>query len=158
MAIIHRKGFKVAVTVRPFVSTFSTTYKLGLELPFAQSTKKPFGGAWIAQPFGEGAPALTSFNGDHSMAVPDVTSAQVSQWITDRLRSLVNKHDLDGIFIESMTVDHLPRYYVTHKHLHDPSTLSLTFLAAAREVSNVSVIGVTAGTKMPRLPTFIAVP
>lgn len=156
LAIIHRKGFKVAVTIRPFVSTFSSTYKTGLELQVPPSKSQPFGGAWMAQPYGEGAPALISFNQDHSMVLADVTSTDVSHWLTQRMHNLVTNHDLDGIFIESATVDHLPRYYSTHNVLPDPSRLSALFLETARGVTKV--IGTTSATQMPRIPTFVAVP
>jgi len=102
LEIIHRKGFKVAVTVRPFVSTFSQSYRDGLEMSNASSETSA--GAWIVQPFGEGAPALVSYNKDHSLALADVTSEQVSRWVASRLSSLVSRHDLDGIFFESVTV------------------------------------------------------
>ena len=92
----------MAVTVRPFVSTFSQSYRDGLEMSNASSETSA--GAWIVQPFGEGAPALVSYNKDHSLALADVTSEQVSRWVASRLSSLVSRHDLDGIFFESVTV------------------------------------------------------
>lgn len=154
LEIVHRKGFKVAVTLSPFVSTFSKTYKEGLELqlPGSQSSQS----AWIVQPHGEGAPALTSYNGDHSLALADVTSAPISRWVAERLGRLITRHDLDGIFFESVTVDHLPHYYLTEKPLNDPSRLSSIWVEAARQVTNV--ISVTSATQMPRLPTFVSIP
>ena len=59
LEIIHRKGFKVAVSITPFVSTFSKSYKAGLALP---GTPENVAGAWVTQPFSEGAPALVSYN------------------------------------------------------------------------------------------------
>jgi len=159
--IIHRKGFKVAVTVRPFVSTFSSTYKEGLELKVGGSKalggSKVLGkGAWIIQPYGQGAPALTSFNGDHSLALPDTSSPIISEWISARLQRFLSRHSLDGVFLESATVDHLPHYFLTRTPVSDPSKLGDRWVEAARRVTNV--IGVNSASAMPRLPTFTAVP
>lgn len=151
--IIHRKGFKVAVTVGPFVSTFSKTYRAGLALPGMPESSA---GAWIVQPFGEGAPALVSYNKDHSLALADVTSEKVSRWVGARLTTLMSRYDLDGIFFESVTVDHLPHFYLTAKPLADPSKLSSLWVDAARQVTNV--ISVSSAVQMPRLPTFVAIP
>jgi len=146
---LHELGFRVAVTVRPFVSTFSETYRAGLELD---------GGAWIGQGAAGRSPALTTFDGDASVAVADVTSASVSQWLADRLRSLVVDNGLDGIVVESSCVDRLPPRYATRRSVADPSALDAAFLDAAKTLADVSVIAVTSATKMPRLPTFIALP
>ena len=156
MAIIHRKGFKVAVTVRPYVSTFSKTYKEGLAFQLPDSRTPSTAGAWIIQPHGEGAPALISIEGDNSLALADVTSVDVSHWVSERIQELVTNNSLDGIFFESVTVDHLPHYYITHKPMPDPSKYSSLWVDAARQVTNV--ISVTSATQMPRLPTFVAIP
>lgn len=93
---------------------------------------------------------------DHSLALADVTSEQVSRWLAARLTSLVKRYDLDGIFFESVTVDHLPHFYLTTKPLPDPSRLSGLWVDAARQATNV--ISVTSAVQMPRLPTFVAIP
>ncbi|KAK4029770.1 myogenesis-regulating glycosidase isoform X2 [Daphnia magna] len=155
LEIIHRKGFKVAVTVRPFVSTFSKTYKSGLDFQLSNSSADSVG-TWIRQPYGEGSPALTSYNGDHSLALADVTSRNISEWVADHLNTLIKNYELDGIFFESVTADYLPHYYVTAKPLTDPSKLSSLWVDAARQVT--TVLSVTSATQMPRLPTFVAIP
>ena len=153
--IIHRKGFKVAVTVRPFVSTFSKTYKEGLEVAVT-GYKLREKGAWIVQPYSEGSPALTSFNGEHSLAMADLTCTNVSDWMSQRLAQMVKRYDLDGVFLESATTDHLPHYYVTHTPMPDPSVLDRLWMETVRRTTNV--ISVNAASRMPRLPTFTAVP
>lgn len=153
--IIHRKGFKVAVTVRPFVSTFSKSYKEGLDVAVA-GCKLREKGAWIVQPYGEGSPALTSFNGEHSLALADLTCPNISDWMSQRFDQLVKRYDLDGVFLESATTDHLPRYYVTHKPMRDASALDRLWVETVRRATNV--ISVNSASRMPRLPTFTAVP
>jgi hypothetical protein len=113
-------------------------------------------GTWIRQPYGEGSPALTSYNGDHSLALADVTSRNISEWVAERLHTLIKNYELDGIFFESVTADYLPHYYLTSKPLADPSKLSSLWVDAARQVT--TVLSVTSATHMPRLPTFVAIP
>jgi len=163
--IIHRKGFKVAVTVRPFVSTFSRSYKEGLDVAVG-GCKLRDRGAWIVQQQqqqqqpgssnGQGSPALTSFHGDNSLALADLTCANVSDWMSQRLAQLVKRYDMDGVLLESATVDHLPRYYTTHRPMRDPSELDRLWVQAVRRATNV--ISVNSASQMPRLPTFTAVP
>ncbi|XP_038221331.1 myogenesis-regulating glycosidase isoform X2 [Zerene cesonia] len=143
---LHRRGFKVAFTVQPFISTESAN--------FAETVQKRL---LITERNGDRRiPALTRFKSVDSAGVLDITDDRTIAWIYDKLRVVMDKYHIDSFYFDLGTAYDMPYYYRCEKRLINPDQYKTAFIKAFEK--NLNIIGVSSAVSLPRPPIFVSLP
>ncbi|XP_045501045.1 myogenesis-regulating glycosidase isoform X3 [Colias croceus] len=143
---LHRRGFKVAFTVQPYISTESEN--------FADTVQKRL---LITERNGDRRiPALTRFKSVDSAGVLDVTDERAKAWIYDKLQVVMDEYHIDSFYFDLGTAYDMPYYYRCEKRLINPDQYKTAFIKAFEK--NLNIIGVSSAVSLPRPPIFVSLP
>lgn len=146
--IIHRRGFRIALSIQPYISTESSN--------FAPAVKEGLLVAERGRDKGKKIPALTSYKSVESAGMVDITSNQSAPWIQAQLIDLVKKYHFDSFYLDLGTAYDMPYYYQMERNLTNPDHYKRLFTDAI--LSSVNVIGVSGAIVRPPTPVFVSLP
>lgn len=150
--IVHRRGFRIAFTLQPFIGTESVNFREAVRRKLLVGTRVPKlsgGGA-------EYVPALSRYRSLLSAATLDVTNKRMAPWFKDMLDELQAKYDMDGFFLDLGVAYDLPFHYKFQGPLTNPDHFMTVFTELAQ--SSAKVLGVSSAIARPRAPTFVTLP
>ncbi|XP_050669554.1 myogenesis-regulating glycosidase isoform X2 [Leptidea sinapis] len=143
---LHRRGFKVAFTLQPYISTESVN--------FAETVQKRL---LITERNGDRRiPALTRFKSLDSAGVLDVTDPRAKAWILEKLQMVIDEHHIDAFYFDLGTAYDMPHYYRCEKRLINPDQYKTAFVKSFERTLNI--IGVSSAISLPRPPIFVSLP
>ncbi|CAK1542409.1 unnamed protein product [Leptosia nina] len=143
---LHRRGFKVAFTVQPFISTESGN--------FPETVQKRL---LITERNGDRRiPALTRFKSVDSAGVLDVTDVRAQEWIQEKLQVVMDEYHIDSFYFDLGTAHDMPHYYSCERRLINPDQYKTAFVKAFEKT--LSIIGVSSAVSLPRPPIFVSLP
>jgi myogenesis-regulating glycosidase len=143
---LHRRGFKVAFTVQPFISTESVN--------FAECVQKRL---LISERSSDRRiPALTRFKSLTSAGVLDITNSRTVPWLTEKLQAVMSTHLIDSFYFDLGVAYDLPHYYQCEKRLVNPDQYKTAFIKTFEE--SLKVIGVSSAVSLPKPPIFVSLP
>lgn len=144
--VLHRRGFRISLTIQPFVSTESANFVKLLEkklLIYERST-------------GRTIPALTKFRDSSNVGVIDPTNNETIPWLIQKLEKTVKKYSIDSFYLEFMSAYDMPRFYQCAQPLLNPDHYKSIFLSRTSEV--LSVLGASSAIGTPHPPAFLSLP
>ncbi|XP_028158491.1 myogenesis-regulating glycosidase isoform X2 [Ostrinia furnacalis] len=143
---LHRRGFKVAFTVQPFISTESVNFAECVQKRLLISERNS----------DRRIPALTRFKSLASAAVLDITNERSVPWILNKLQTVIDKYHIDSFYFDLGLAYDLPHYYQCEKKLVNPDQYKTHFTKTFEKT--LSVIGVSSAVSLPRPPIFVSLP
>lgn len=143
---LHRRGFKVAFTVQPYISTESKS--------FAECVQKRL--LITERNADRRIPSLTRFKSSASAGMLDITNNGTVPWILEKLESVIDLYDIDAFYFDLGTAYDMPYYYQTEKLLINPDQYREIFIKTFEMLLNV--IGVSSAVSLPRPPIFVSLP
>lgn len=143
---LHRRGFKVAFTVQPFISTESEN--------FAECVQKRL--LITERSSDRRIPALTRFKSLQSAGVLDITNNRSIPWLLDKLRTVIDEYYIDAFYFDLGTAYDMPHYYQCEKPLINPDHYKTIFTRTFEKTLNI--IGVSSAISLPRPPIFVSLP
>lgn len=144
--VLHRRGFRISLTINPFVSTESANFVKLLEkklLIYERST-------------GRTIPALTKFRDSSNVGVIDPTNNETIPWLIQKLEKTVKKYSIDSFYLEFMSAYDMPRFYQCAQPLLNPDHYKTIFLTRTSEVLNL--LGASSAISTPHPPSFLSLP
>nr|XP_018915739.1 PREDICTED: uncharacterized family 31 glucosidase KIAA1161 isoform X1 [Bemisia tabaci] len=146
--IIHRRGFRIVLTIQPFISTESSN--------FAEAVKK---GYLVTERGGDSSrkiPALTRYNSVRSAGMIDITNNNTIPWLKSKLSKLVADYQINSFYLDLGKAYDIPHYYKFTKKLTNPDHYKGLFISAV--VGSVQVFGVSGAIARPPAPIFVSLP
>lgn len=144
--MLHRRGFRISLSVQPFISTESPN--------FGDAVAKKL---LIYERLSERSiPALTRYKSLASAGVLDVTNNESIPWLLKKLEQMTENYQIDSFFMDLGTAYNMPHYYQCSKTLENPDQYKTKFIEQIEE--NVKMIGVSSGISVPRPPAFLSLP
>ncbi|KAJ8688564.1 hypothetical protein QAD02_024359 [Eretmocerus hayati] len=145
--VIHRRGFRIVLTLQPFISTESENFKdaVNERLLISERGSDPR------------IPALTRYRQVNSAGVLDITNNKSLPWLLGKLEPLMRKYQVDAFYLDLGTAQDMPHYYKCEQPLTNPDHYKSLFVNAILG-SAVSVIGVSSAISRPRAPVFVSLP
>lgn len=141
--ILQRRGFKVALSVQPLISTQSAMFGEAVERQLLITERKSEGTV----------PALAMFKGSGSVGVLDVTKDETITWWLEKLNRLVDQYKVNGFYLELGSASSMPRYYQTDTPLLNADEFKRVLMQKVDGLLNV--IGVSAAVQAPEPPTLV---
>ncbi|XP_059479473.1 myogenesis-regulating glycosidase isoform X1 [Neocloeon triangulifer] len=142
--IIHRRGFRVVLTVQPFISTESNN--------FYEAVRE---GLLVNERGGE-IPALTRYKNFLSAGVVDITKNHSILWLQQKLKSLQQQHSIDSFYLDMGSAYDMPRYYQFDQQLTNPDQFKTQLTKRIQQ--SVPLLGVSGAIQRPQPPTFVSLP
>lgn len=146
--VLQRRGFKVALTVQPFISTKSPMFAEAVEKRLLITERLSNNNE-----DGSAVPALTNYKRSAG-GVLDITKAEAIPWLLEKLNRLVEEHKVNGFYLDLGSAAAIPRYYQTNYALRNPDQYKQRFMQAVDGLLNV--IGVSGAVQVPNPPTFVS--
>lgn len=144
--VLHRRGFRVVLTVQPFVSTESVN--------FAECVKKRL---LVSERHSDRRiPALTRYKSVLSAGVLDVTNNRSLPWLLDKLKNVTDTYKIDAFYLDFGIAYNMPHYYQCEKPLSNPDQYKTILIN--RLQGEVSIVGVGSAVERPRAPIFVSLP
>ncbi|CAG9790737.1 unnamed protein product [Diatraea saccharalis] len=143
---LHRRGFKVAFTVQPFISTESANFGECVQKRLLISERNS----------DRRIPALTRFKSLASAGVLDITNSKTVPWIMNKLQAVIDKYDIDSFYFDLGTAYDMPHYYQCEKKLINPDQYKTAFIKTFEKT--LKVIGVSSAVSLPSPPVFVSLP
>ncbi|KAI5696216.1 hypothetical protein M8J76_007764 [Diaphorina citri] len=144
--ILHRRGFRITLSVQPFIETesmnFAHTVKENMLITERGSDKR--------------IPALTRYKSLLSAGMFDVTSNRTVQFLQTKLRSLVEEYNIDSFYLDLGTAYDLPRYYNFKRNLSNPDEYKTEFINHL--IASVNISGISSAIQRPPSPVFVSLP
>lgn len=144
--VLHRRGFRVSLTIQPFVSTESSNFVDLLNrklLVYERSTDRTI-------------PALTKFRSTPSVGVLDPTNNETIPWLIQKLDRTIKKYLIDSFYLEFGSAYDMPRFYECRTPLLNPDHYKTIFMSRIRESMNL--LGVSGAIIVPHPPAFLSLP
>ncbi|XP_050525580.1 myogenesis-regulating glycosidase [Daktulosphaira vitifoliae] len=142
--IIHRRGFRIVVTIQPFISTESRN--------FVKAVKE---GILIMEVGNErNVPALTRYKSVQSAGMLDITNKKCGPWLQQQLKDLVQKYQFDSFYLDIGSAYDLPRHYLFNENLTNPDHYKSLFTQYVSD--SVNVFGVSSAISRPPAPIFVS--
>lgn len=144
--ILHRRGFKVALTIQPFISTNSANFGDAVRrkiLIYERLSERTIS-------------ALTRYKSSAASGVLDVTNAAAIPWLVEKLQAVVQAVKIDSFMIDFGTAYNMPHYYQCNQSLINPDQYKTIFVANVRDA--VPLFGVSGAVSVVRPPAFLALP
>lgn len=142
--IIHRRGFRIVVTIQPFISTESSN--------FAKAVRE---GILVKQIGNErDVPALTRYKTVQSAGMLDITNKNCGPWLQQQLKDLVEKYQFDAFYLDMGSAYDLPRHYLFAENLTNPDYYKSLFTQTVSD--SVNVFGVSSAISRPPAPIFVS--
>ncbi|KAJ1522038.1 hypothetical protein ONE63_002356 [Megalurothrips usitatus] len=148
--IVHRRGFRIAFTLQPFIGTESVNFREAVRRKLLVGTRMR------SAPGPEYVPALSRYRSLLSAATLDVTNKRTVPWFKDMLDDLQQQYKMDCFFLDLGVAYDLPYYYKFQTPLTNPDHFMTAFTELVQ--SSASVLGVSSAIKRPRVPTFVTLP
>lgn len=146
--IIHRRGFRIVLTIQPFIGTESKNFGPAAKQSLLVTER---GGESLRK-----VPALTSYKSLASAGMLDITKNSSGPWLQKQLRKLVKDYNFDSFYIDLGTAYDMPYYYQMEQNLTNPDHYKALFTNSI--LSSVSVIGVSGAITRPPAPVFVSLP
>ncbi|XP_013183031.1 myogenesis-regulating glycosidase isoform X2 [Amyelois transitella] len=143
---LHRRGFKVAFTVQPFISTESANFAECVQKRLLVSERNS----------DRRIPALTRFKSLASAGVLDITNNRSVPWILDKLQTAIDEYHIDSFYFDLGLAYDMPHYYQCEKRLINPDQYKTHFTKTFEKILNI--IGVSSAISLPRPPIFVSLP
>jgi myogenesis-regulating glycosidase len=145
--ILHRRGFRISLTVQPFISTESPN--------FVEAVGKHL---LIKERYSDhrNIPALTSYKKSASVGVLDITNNVTVPWLQNKLDKIVQDYKIDSFYLDFGTSADIPRFYSCSKTLANPDEYKTFFTSVLDGV--VDIIAVNSAISVPRPPAFLSLP
>ncbi|XP_050087053.1 myogenesis-regulating glycosidase isoform X1 [Anopheles aquasalis] len=144
--ILHRRGFRVSLTIQPFISTESSNFReavAGKLLIYERESERSI-------------PALTRYKSTTSAGVLDVTNNASIPWLAEKLKRISESVEIDSYFLDFGTAFNIPRYYQCAHTLVNPDEFKNYFME--RFEGTLSIFGVSSAVTVPRPPAFLSLP
>ncbi|KAJ8985628.1 hypothetical protein NQ317_015123 [Molorchus minor] len=146
MEMLKRRGFRVVVTIQPFISTESFN--------FAEAVRKRL---LISERFSDRRiPALTRYKTLQSGGVLDITSNRTVPWLIEKLKKVIDKYKFDAYYLDMGTAYNMPHYYQCEKALVNPDRYKTLFVNSLQ--GSVPIFGVSSAIERPKSPAFAVLP
>lgn len=145
--ILHRRGFKVALTIQPFISTNSANFGDAVRrkiLIYERLSERTIS-------------ALTRYKSSAASGVLDVTNAAAVPWLVNKLQAVVNATQVDAFHLDLGTAYNMPHYYQCNQSLLNPDQYKTIFVSSL-EASGVPLFGVSGAVSTVKPPAFLALP
>ncbi|XP_054285372.1 myogenesis-regulating glycosidase isoform X2 [Macrosteles quadrilineatus] len=146
--IIHRRGFRIALTVQPFIGTESKNFAAAVKNGLLVTERGIDPSRRI--------PALTSYKSVASAGMIDITYNDSVPWLQRQLLQLVKDYQIDSFYLDTGTAYDMPLHYSMHRNLTNPDEYKALFTTAI--LNAVSVIGVSGAISRPPAPIFVSLP
>ncbi|XP_059062041.1 myogenesis-regulating glycosidase [Achroia grisella] len=143
---LHRRGFKVAFTIQPFISTESTNFAECVQRRLLVSERNS----------DRRIPALTRFKSLASAGVLDITNNRSVPWILEKLEAVIEEYHIDSFYFDLGVAYDMPHYYQCEKRLINPDQYKTLFTKTFEKTLNI--IGVSSAISLPRPPIFVSLP
>lgn len=143
---LHRRGFKVAFTIQPFVSTESVNFAECVQRRLLISERNS----------DRRIPALTRFKSLASAGVLDITNNRSVPWILEKLEAVIDEYHIDSFYFDLGVAYDMPHYYECEKRLINPDQYKTLFTKTFEKTLNI--IGVSSAVFLPRPPIFVSLP
>jgi len=145
--IVRGAGLRLALTINPFVSVDSKTFKEGVKEGLFVMERNSSSEKNI--------PALTWFKDVPVAALLDITNNKTVAWLKSKLSSLIEQDASEAVFfLDTGNTFHIPHFFTFTKPLPNPDLYKEYFIRHCMEV--VKVIGVSgASSKRPKAPAFV---
>lgn len=143
---LHRRGFKVAFTIQPFISTESKNFADCVQKRLLISERES----------DRRIPALTRFKSLASAGVLDITNNRTVPWLLEKLQAVIDKYHIDSFYLDLGTGYDMPMYYQCEKRLINPDQYKTIFTKTFEK--SLNIIGVSAAVSLPRPPIFVSLP
>ncbi|KAI8433930.1 hypothetical protein MSG28_012100 [Choristoneura fumiferana] len=143
---LHRRGFKVAFTIQPFISTESKNFAECVQKRLLISERES----------DRRIPALTRFKSLASAGVLDITNNRTVPWLLEKLQAVIEKYHIDSFYLDLGTGYDMPMYYQCEKRLINPDQYKTIFTKTFEK--SLNIIGVSAAVSLPRPPIFVSLP
>ncbi|KAL0271579.1 UNVERIFIED_CONTAM: hypothetical protein PYX00_008634 [Menopon gallinae] len=143
--ILQRRGFKIVLSIHPFISTESYNFKTAVKEKFL-----------VMERSSDQIPALTRYKGSLSAGMLDITNNQSVPWLQELLHSVVKKYNINSFYLDLGTAYNMPHFYRFERTLLNPDEYKTLFTEAVLE--HAEVIGVSSAVKRPRPPVFVSLP
>ncbi|EDW53039.1 GM12624 [Drosophila sechellia] len=143
--VLHRRGFKVVLTIQPFISTDSANFKDAVKrklLIYERHSERSI-------------PALTRYKSSSSAGVLDITNNASVPWLLEKLQRLKEEYGVQSFYLDLGTGYNLPHYYQCRQTLDNPDTYARLFTATWR---GAGLMGVSTASVVPKPPTFLSTP
>uniref|UniRef100_A0A336MLM6 CSON001889 protein n=1 Tax=Culicoides sonorensis TaxID=179676 RepID=A0A336MLM6_CULSO len=144
--ILHRRGFKIVLTIQPFISTESARFA---EVVAKQLVISERGAEYYV-------PALTRYHNAPSVAMLDITNNATLPWMMDRIKKLRKAYSIDSFYFDIGNGHNVPRHYKCHRPIDNPDEYKTLFLSKLENV--LSMIGISSSVTVPKPPTFLSLP
>lgn len=146
VTVMHRRGFRISLTIQPFVSTESKTFAELVQkklLVFERSTDRTI-------------PALTKFRDAKSVGVLDPTNSETIPWLMKKLEKLSKDYEIDSFYVETGTAMDMPKFYDCNVPILNPDRYKTILMNSLSDVLNL--LGVSSAVEVPRPPAFLSLP
>lgn len=144
--VLHRRGFRVSLTIQPFVSTESQNFVELLSrklLVYERSTDRTI-------------PSLTKYRDSPSVGVLDPTNNETIPWLIQKLEKTIKKFQIDSFYLEFGSAFDMPRFYECLQPLLNPDHYKTIFMSRIRE--SLNLLGVSGAISVPHPPAFLNLP
>lgn len=144
--VLHRRGFRISLTIQPFVSTESENFKELLRknlLISERSTSRT-------------VPSLTKFRQSPSVGVLDPTNNEAIPWLIQKVDRTIKSYLIDSFFLEFGSAYDMPRFYECQKPLLNPDHYKTIFMSRITESMNL--LSVSGAITVPHPPAFLNLP
>ena len=119
--IVHRRGFRIAFTLQPFIGTESASFREAVRRKLLVGTRVPGPGP------SDYVPALSRYRSLLSAAVLDVTNKRSAPWFKDRIEELRAHYDMDCFYLDLGVAYDLPHHYKFQGPLTNPDHFMTAF-------------------------------
>ncbi|XP_035447443.2 myogenesis-regulating glycosidase isoform X2 [Spodoptera frugiperda] len=143
---LHRRGFKVAFTIQPFISTESKNFAECVQKRLLISERNS----------DRRIPALTRFKSLASAGVLDITNNRSVPWFLEKLQAVIDEYHIDSFFFDLGTAYDMPHYFRCEHLLTNPDQYKKIFTKTFEKMFNI--IGVSSAVSLPRPPIFVSLP
>lgn len=139
LSILHNKGFKVLLSVHPYICLGASVFTNATEQNYFVSDKK------------RQVPLLTRWKND-VCAIVDVTRNTSERWFYDRIIEVKTNHGIDGFLFVGGQSSFLPPYYFFYSMTINPDNFLSLYLKLASQTSNY--LGVSVGFQSQHISAF----
>ncbi|XP_037726254.1 myogenesis-regulating glycosidase isoform X2 [Drosophila subpulchrella] len=143
--VLDRRGFKVVLTIQPFISTDSANFKDAVRrklLIYERHSERSI-------------PALTRYKSSSSAGVLDITNNASVPWLLEKLQRLKEEYGVQSFYLDLGTGYNLPHYYQCRQTLDNPDTYARLFTAS---LEGAGLMAVSTASVVPKPPTFLSTP
>lgn len=146
VSILHKRGFRIVLTIQPFISTDSSS--------FSEAVHKKL---LIYERLSERSiPALTRYKSAPSTGVLDITNNASVTWLLQKLNKIAKDYQIDSFFLDFGTAYNMPHYYQCNKSLLNPDQYKTIF--GSKFEQSINIMAYSGAISVPKLPAFLSLP